>query len=88
MKTIDELKAFCEGYIEALIAAKADLYDWDDWVLWGGYDIQFNGPYYDELAPDDERSLVCDVYKAGWEGNLPPTLHRFVVTSTNQGESK
>ena len=84
MRTIEELRAFCEGYLNGLLACNADLYDWDDWVLWGGYDIQFNGPYLDEGAPD-ERSLVCDVYKAGWEGDLPPTLHRFVVTST-EGE--
>ena len=83
MKPDEKLIAFCEGYLSGLLACNADLYDWDDWVLWDAYDINFNGPYLDEGAPD-EHSLVCDVYPAGWEGDLPPTLHRFVV----KGESK
>jgi hypothetical protein len=86
MKTNEELIAFCEGYLEGLLACNADLYDWDDWVLWGEYDIQFNGPYLDEGAPD-ERSLVCDVYKAGYDNLTERPMHRFVVTSP-KGESK
>ena len=87
MKTLQELTAMCEGYLEGLLARNTDLYDWDDWVLWGGYDIQFNGPYLDELAPDDKRSLVCDVYEAGWDVLPWQPMYRFVVTST-KGESK
>lgn len=80
MKTIDELRAFCEGYLDGLLACNTDIYDWDDWVLWGGYDIQFNGQHWDEMATD-ERTLVCDAHKAGWKGNLPAPLHRFTVTA-------
>ncbi len=87
MKTIEELKAFCEGYLEGLMACNAHLNDWDDWVLWGGYDINFNGPYWDDLAADDGKTLVCDVYPADWKDVRPPTLHRFTVTTT-QGETK
>jgi hypothetical protein len=88
MKTLNELRAFCEGYLDGLLACNADLYDWDDWVLWGGYDIQFNGQHWDELATD-ERTLVCDVYEAGWEVLPSQPMHRFTVTATiTQGESK
>ena len=86
MKSKEELVAMCEGYLEGLLACNADLYDWDDWVLWGGYDIQFNGPYLDEGAPD-KRSLVCDVYRAGYDSLPSQPMHRFVVTSP-EGESK
>ena len=87
MRSKEELIAMCEGYLEGLLVCKAHLYDWDDWVLWGGYDIQFNGPYLDDLAPDDKRSLVCDVYEAGWDVLPWQPMYRFVVTST-EGESK
>jgi hypothetical protein len=86
MKTLQELQIFCKGYIEGLRAHNADLYDWDDWVLWGGYDIQFNGAHWDEMATNDDRTLVCDVYQAGYD-ILPSTpMHRFTVTTT-RGET-
>jgi hypothetical protein len=87
MRNKEELIAMCEGYLEGLLACNADLFDWDDWVLWGGYDVQFNGPHWDELAPDDGRSLVCDVYLAGWEVLPSQPVYRFTVTST-KGEIK
>ena len=90
MRTIEELKAFCEGYLEGLLACNADIHDWDDWVLWGGYDIQFSGPHWDDLAPDDGKTLACDVYKAGWKLLPSQPTHRFTVTTTTatEGESK
>ena len=86
MKTIEELKTFCEGYLEGLLASNAHINDWDDWVLWDEYDINFNGPHWDDLAPDDGKTLVCDVYKAGWGDRLPPTTYRFTVTTTTTEE--
>lgn len=90
MRSKEELIAMCEGYLEGLLACNVDLYDWDDWVLWGGYDIQFNGPYLDDLAPDDKRTLVCDVYRAGYDTLPSQPTYRFTVThrDNNQGESK
>lgn len=87
MTTLEVLKAFCRGYLDGLLACNADISDWDDWVLWGGYDIQFNGPHRDTLASDDGKTLACDVYKAGWDVLPSQPMHRFTVTTT-EGESK
>ena len=82
MRTIEELRAFAEGYLQGTLACNADLYDWDDWVLWGGYDINFFGTQYDlnELTTEQLRVVA---YPAGWEGDLPAPIHEFTV-----GESK
>lgn len=83
MKTAEELKAFCAGYLEGALACNAELADWDDWVLWEGFDIQFHGTDYDGLAPHD-KSLACSVYVAGYE-ELPDTpAHRFAVEGKTQ----
>lgn len=87
MKPIEELKSFCQGYLEGLLATNAHIDDWDDWVLWGGYDIQFNGSHWDDLATDDGKTLVCDVYEAEWVVLPSQPIHRFTVTTTT-GESK
>ena len=76
MKTLEELKAFCQGYAHA-----ADMYvelrTIEDWVVWGGYDINFTGADYGyEVCNGD---LEVHVYPEGWEGELPTPLHRFIV---------
>lgn len=81
MRTIEELKAFCEGYIDGLLACNADHHDWDDWVVWGGYDINFVGQAYTSEELGDAALLVV-AYPAGWEGELPDHLHSFTVTTT------
>ena len=82
----EKLKAFCEGYLEGALACNADLTEWDDWVLWDAYDINFVGQDYtsEELG---NSALLAVAYPRGWEGNLPDHLHCFTVTST-KGESK
>lgn len=83
MKPDEKLIAFCEGYLSGLLACNADLYDWDDWVLWDAYDINFIGQDYTSTDLG-EKDLLVVVYPAGWEGDLPDHLHSFVV----KGESK
>ena len=78
MRTMEELKAFCEGYLQGVLACNADLYEWDDWVIWHGYDINFVGQDYTSEALDN-KSLLAVVYPAGWEGELPDHLHTFIV---------
>lgn len=82
MRTIEELKAFCEGYVNGTAACNASLYDWDDWVVWGGYDINFVGSDYtsEEL---NASALLVVAYPAGWEVNLPDHLYSFTVTANN-----
>lgn len=82
MKTLEELKAFCQGYLEGTLACNADIAEWDEWVIWGGYDINFAGAEYSQHASDD--SLRCDAYKAGWVGNIGDPIHSFTI---NQGEA-
>ena len=102
MRNYHEMTAFCQGYLEGALACNATLSDWDDWVIWGGYDINFVGQdYAGEATTEKELSVV--VYPKDWTGALPDHLYSFVVrTSTafednlptpmrkafNQGESK
>lgn len=81
--SLEKVKAFAEGYIEGVLACNADLFDWDDWVLWDEYDINFVGQYY---TSEDmgEKDLLVVVYPRGWKGNLPDHLFSFVT----KGESK
>ena len=87
MKTREELQAFCEGYVQGLTDERAfygtPLSGCDDWVIWGGYDINFVGQDYTSEALGD-AALLAVVSPAGWEGNLPDHLYTFTVTSTNQ----
>lgn len=69
----EELTAFCRGYLEGALACNASLYEWDDWVLWNQYDINFVGQDYTSETLD-EKSLLAVVYPAGWEGDLPDHL--------------
>jgi hypothetical protein len=78
MKTLNEIKAFCQGYVQGLAGHDVYLHEWDDWFVWEGYDIQFSGADNDELA-DTGTTLACTVYEAGYD-QLPETpLYRFAV---------
>ena len=81
MKTLEELKAFCEGYLDGLLATNADIYDWDDWVLWGGYDLNIFGTHYDINDLTDKQLRVV-AYPANWQGDLPAPIHEFTVGET------
>lgn len=74
MKTLDELRAFCEGYHTALLGT--DLSHVDEWVQWGGYDINIFGKEW-SIRIVDEQSLTVDAYPLGWQGDLPDALHTF-----------
>ena len=83
MKTLNELRAFCEGYLEGLMACNTRVFDIDDWVIWGGYDINFAGADYSVHAKTD-NALRVDAYKAGWTDSIGDPIHSFDIT----GESK
>ena len=87
MKTREELQAFCEGYAQGLTNERAfygtPLSGCDDWVVWGGYDINFAGAEYSSLIKDD-GSLRVDAYKAGWKDAIGEPIHSFTI----EGESK
>lgn len=82
MKTIEELTSFCEGCRATMITFYATLQGVDDWVVWGGYDINFVGADLSDRVKDDE--LLCDVYRAGWVDDIGEPVHTFIV----KGESK
>ena len=82
MKTLNELRAFCEGYRLALIVER-DFYSntlktADDWAVWDEYDINFIGSDHSPHAKKDNE-LYCVVYPAGWVNNLPEPLHSFTI---------
>jgi hypothetical protein len=87
MKTLNELRAFCEGYAKGIAnhpeALAATLEDTDDWVVWGEYDINFAGAEYSGHAKND-NDLHVDAYKAGWTDSIGEPIHSFTV----YGESK
>ena len=82
MKTLEELKAFAEGYLEATNANGGLVFYADDWVVWGGYDINLVGGNYTPFI-DDEKQLKVHAYPAGWGHTLPDPIHSFTT-----GESK
>jgi len=81
------LYAFCEGYRLAMLAECArtgdTLASTDDWVVWGGYDINFAGADYSGHAKND-NDLHVDAYKAGWTDSIGDPLYSFTIF----GESK
>lgn len=96
------VKAFCEGYLDGVLACNANLYEWDDWVIWGEYDMNFVGQGYtgEEVGA---KELLVVVYPKDWKGALPDHLDSFVVKTSvkladnlplplsealNKGESK
>jgi len=74
MKELNELRAFCEGYR----FAATDLPATDDWVVWGGYDINFAGMDYSQHAETDQ-DLRIDAYKAGWTDSVGEPIHSFTI---------
>ena len=83
MKTLIELRAFCEGYAKALVSDRAiygnssldTLAGCDDWIVWGEYDINFAGSEYSYHAKRDV-DLHVDAYKAG----LTPPANLFTAS--------
>ena len=90
MKTLNELRAFCEGYRQGLINDRSfygtTLSGCDDWVVWDEYDINFAGADYTGHAKND-NDLHVDAYKAGWVDSIGEPLHSFTIFTT-KGESK
>jgi hypothetical protein len=82
MKTLQELRAFCEGYRLAMIVERDfhsdTLASTDDWVVWDAYDINFAGADYSGHAKND-NDLHVDVYKAGWTDNIGEPIHSFTI---------
>lgn len=78
MNTIDqELKSFCEGYLEATKANGGLVQYADDWVVWRDYDINFTGAEY--IGGLTNRELRVNAYPAGWKDSLPNPLYQFTV---------
>jgi hypothetical protein len=84
MKTLEELQAFCEGYLVCYFNnIDMDIGDVDDWIVWDAYDINLTGCAHAEVD-DDELSI--NVYPKGWKDNLPDPLFSFTINQ--RGESK
>ena len=80
MKTIEELKAFCNEYLKTkLVENNGDVSETDDWVQWGGYDLNLFGSYWSVLLNDNTKALTVDAYPDGWTDELPDALHTFNI---------
>lgn len=79
MKTLDELKAFCEGFRTASLAEESgDLSQLDEWLTWCGYQINIFGEHWGIRIEGDKTALSVDVYPQRWkDGQLPDALHTF-----------
>ena len=82
MKSLNELRAFCEGYRLGLTNDRAfygaTLAGLDDWIVWGGYDINLIGSEYSSNA-QEENDLHIAAYPANWRDNLPEPIHSFTI---------
>jgi hypothetical protein len=74
MKTLAELKTFCEGYLKG--NDEPDITD--DWVVWGGYDINFCGKEYAQGVGSNQ--LQVDAYPQRWAMQLPAPIHSFIIS--------
>jgi hypothetical protein len=82
MKTLEELRAFSEGYLQGLWACNASVQGIDDWVVWDEYDINFAGADYTGHAKND-NDLHVDAYKAGWTDSIGEPLYSFTIFTSN-----
>jgi hypothetical protein len=77
MKTLEQLKIFCEGYARAYVMnVDMDLTDVDDWLEWGGYDINLIGLNHAEQAGD---GLYVAAYPDNWRDTLPDPIYTFNI---------
>ena len=80
MKTLEELRTFCKGYVQGVLAAETDLSEEDLWIEWGGYDINLFGSHYTLLlSGTDRKALRVNAYKAGWKESLGDPIHVFTI---------
>ena len=86
MKTLDELKAFAEGFGHAWRIESDMLFYADEWVTWGGYDINFVGGNYTRFN-DNEGDLRVLAYQADWKDTLPSPIHEFTIYPISEMEA-
>lgn len=83
MKTLEELKAFCEGYLACYSGSvDMDIGGADDWVVWNEYDINLTGCEYAQDIDADEWSV--NAYPRGWTDNLPAPLFSFIINQKGE----
>jgi len=75
--TYQDIVAFCETYKANALRKSEDLSGIDDWVRWGGYEINLFGSYYSLRIEGKDAALSVSVYPSGWTDNLPESLYEF-----------
>lgn len=80
-KTFEELQAFAEGYQRARLTTEITLADVEDWVEWGGFDVNLTGSYLIDGLGDYD--LHVSAYPAGWREVLPSVIYSFIVRNTD-----
>lgn len=73
MKTLEQLKDFAAGYR----AATYDPACTDEWLEWGGYDLNICGS--EHIGGLSEHDLIVYAFPEGWRETLPEPIHTFIV---------
>ena len=82
MKTLEELKAFCEDWHKHAVAEHSgDVSGLDEWFRWGGYDLNIFGAHYSVELSDagDNSALIVCAYPGDWSTQLPEPIHQFTL---------
>jgi hypothetical protein len=83
MENIENLKAFCEGYLMAYMRyVDMDTSDVDDWITWGGYDIKLCGAEHADVGDKDFQ--VCaypenSTRRTSTTDRDPDPIHKFTI---------
>jgi hypothetical protein len=77
MKTLQELVSFCESYAQN--HQIEDLRGLDDWIDWGGYEINIFGCDWGIRIADNPHALSVDAYPANRQNDLPEAIHSFDI---------
>ena len=83
MESIETLTIFCEGYLRAYINnVDMDTSHVDDWITWGGYDINLCGAEYADVGDKDFQ--VCaypenSTRRTSTTDRDPDPIHKFTI---------
>ena len=76
MKTLDQIKDFCQGFHEGWIASEGTTVHAEEWVVWDDYDINLSGRFVSPGLGDWDLQVA--VYPKDWK-ELPTPTHSFVL---------
>lgn len=76
MKTLKQIKIFCQGFHEGWIASEGTTVHAEEWVIWDDYDINLSGLFVSPGLGDWDLQVA--VYPKDWK-ELPTPTHSFIL---------